>query len=64
MPSASSSSSCVAAISASTVPKWRARLRASTQPTFGMLSPKSTRENGCAFERSIDSIARAAEISP
>ena len=54
----------VAAISASTVTKCRARLRASTQPTFGMLSPNRTRENGCCFERSIASIARAAEISP
>jgi hypothetical protein len=38
-------------------------LRAVTQPTFGMLRPKSTRENGCSFERWIDSIARVAEIS-
>ena len=33
------------------------------QPTFGMFSPKRTRENGCSFERWIDSNARAAEIS-
>ncbi len=49
--------------SASIEPRCRARLRARTQPIFGMLSPKRTRENGCAFDASIDPIARAAEIS-
>ena len=34
-----------------------------TQPTFGMFSPNRTRENGCSFERWIDSYARVAEIS-
>jgi hypothetical protein len=63
MPSTSSSCSSVASASASTVRKCCARLRAITQPTFGMFSPKSTRENGCSFERWIDSYARVAEIS-
>ena len=35
-----------------------------TQPTSGMLSPKSTRRNGIVFrETSIESIAARAEIS-
>ena len=63
IPSVSSRSSWLAAISASTEPKWRARLRASTQPIFGMLRPNRTRENGWAFEASIDAIARAADTS-
>ena len=63
IPSTSSSCSSVAAASVSAVRKWSATLRAITHPTFGMFSPKSTRENGCSFERWIDSQARCAEIS-
>ena len=64
MPSTSTSSSGVASISASTVPKWRARVCAVTQPTSGMFSPKRTRENGTPFEASIAAIALPALISP
>ena len=63
IPSTSSSCSSVASASASTVRKCSARLRAITQPTLGMFRPKKTRENGCSFERWIDSKARVAEIS-
>ena len=62
-PSTSATSSGVAAITPSTVPKWLARLRASTQPIPGMFRPSRTRENGTRLERSIDSIAALAEIS-
>ena len=34
-----------------------------TQPTSGMLRPKSTRRNGIAFDASIEAIAFDAEIS-
>ena len=64
IPSHSTSSSGVAACRRSTVPKCRARFCAVTQPTSGMLSPKSTRRNGMVFrETSIASIAARAEIS-
>ena len=45
--------------SASTEPKCRARFCAVTQPTSGMLSPKSTRENGCCL-RALDRLDRVA----
>ena len=64
IPGISMISSGVASRSRSTEPKCTARLRAITQPTFGMLSPNRTRRNGCSFERWIDSIAALAEISP
>ena len=64
MPSASTSSSCVAFMSASTVPKWRASVCAVTQPTSEMFRPKSTRENGIAFDASIAATALPASISP
>ncbi len=63
IPSTSWISSWLASSRLSTEPKWRARLRAVTQPTSGMLSPKRTRENGWAFEASIAAIALPAEIS-
>ena len=64
IPSTSWISSWLASSSVSTSPKWRARLRAVTQPTSGMFRPKRTRENGCCFESAIASIAFRAEISP
>ena len=38
--------------------------RAVTHPTWGMLSPNSTREKERSFEAAIASIAFPAEISP
>jgi hypothetical protein len=64
IPSTSWISSWLASSRGSTAPKWRARLRAVTQPTSGMLSPKRTRANGCCFESSIAATAFSAEISP
>ena len=63
IPSTSRISSWPASMSASTVPKWRARFCAVTQPTSGMLSPKRTRKNGWDFDCSIASTVFAAEIS-
>ena len=45
------------------MPKWRASVCAVTQPTSGMLRPKSTRENGISFDASIAAIALPALIS-
>ena len=63
IPSHSMISSCDAPASRSTLPKWRARFCAVTQPTSGMFRPKSTRRNGICFDASIASIAFVAEIS-
>src|SRR5919198_1243845 len=63
MPSTSWICSWLASTSRSALSKWRARFCAVTQPTSGMLSPSSTRENGTAFDAWIDLIAFVAEIS-
>ena len=65
MPSHSTSSSGVAAISRSMSPKWRARFCALIQPILSMFRPARMFRNGIVRrETSIASIALRAEISP